>query len=592
MPIEKNVLLVYPEVPKNTYWSFQHALMFIGKKSAMPPLGLVTIAAYFPERYQLKLVDLNIEPLSDGDIAWADQVYVSAMIVQKASFEKVVSVCNRLNTPVIAGGPYPTSSHAAIKGVDHFVLGEVENMLPDFIDALEQGTANRLYTPDNKPSLIDAKVPRFDLLDGQAYASMSIQYSRGCPFRCEFCDIWSVYGNRPRLKLPGAVTAELEALYTSGWRGPVFIVDDNFIGSRKAVKNRLLPALTAWQRSHGFPFRFFTEASINMADDAALMDAMREAGFDEVFIGIETPSRKGLRETGKKQNLKADMAAAVRTIQSYGMEVMAGFIVGFDSDTGDIFDRQIAFIQDTGIPQAMVGLLTALPGTQLYRRLASEGRLLHAADGNNTHCNAINFTPRMDLAQLQNGYNRILATIYDRRLKNYFERCNRMLDNMGRKAQFARDVHLWEVGVLIKSLLRQTFSPYGHQYVRFILRNLVSHPRVFTEAARLAVIGHHFYVITREMIKAQGVVSYLDEKYAYLCERLEACSMRARAGYQGTRREMERLLKQKTRILNNVQLKIDDVHEDFRRDISRKYEDLSHRLQVLSEPLEHRLNEI
>ena len=297
---------------------------------------------------------------------------------------------------------------------------------------------------------------------------------------------------------------------------------------------------------------------------------MRDAGFDEVFIGIETPSREGLIETGKKQNLKSDMASAVRTIQRYGMEVMAGFIVGFDSDTTDIFDRQIAFIQETGIPQAMVGLLTALPGTQLHKRLASEGRLLHAADGNNTHCNAINFTPRMDPEQLKSGYNRILATIYDRRLKNYFRRCSRMLDNMGMTAQFGRKVHLWELGVLIKSLLRQTIAPYGYQYIRFLLRNLTRHPRVFTEAVKLAVVGHHFHVITREMIKAEGVASYLDEKYAFLCKRLEACSAQAMASYQEKRLEIERLLKQKNRILEKIQMKIDGLHVDFRRDISRK----------------------
>ena len=584
---KKNILLVYPEVPKNTYWSFQYALTFIGKKSAMPPLGLITIAAYFPEDYRLKLVDLNIEPLREEDIVWADQAYVSAMIVQKASFERVVAACNRLDTTVIAGGPYPTSSHAEIKGVDHFVLGEVENSLLDFIAAMEQGAAGRVYPSSGKPSLTDARVPRFDLLNIPAYASMSIQYSRGCPFKCEFCDIWSVYGNRPRLKSPAGVIAELDALYRSGWRGPVFIVDDNFIGNKKAAKRALLPAVAAWQQLHGFPFRFFTEASINMADDAVLLNAMRDAGFDEVFIGIETPSREGLRETGKKQNLKTDMAAAVKTIQSYGMEVMAGFIVGFDSDTEDIFDRQIAFIQENGIPQAMVGLLTALPGTQLYRRLASEGRLLHAADGNNTHCNAINFTPRMDLAQLKRGYNRILATIYDRRLKNYFSRCNRMLDNVGRTDLFGREVRLWEVGVLVKSLLRQAISPYGYEYIRFLLRNLAQNPRLFTEATKLAVIGHHFYMITREMIKAESVASYLDEKYDYLCQRLEACSALARASYQEKRREINRLLKQKKRILNKIQLKIDGLHVDFRRDVSRKYADLSGRLQVLFEPLEH-----
>jgi hypothetical protein len=280
------------------------------------------------------------------------------------------------------------------------------------------------------------------------------------------------------------------------------------------------------------------------------------------------------------------MAAAVRTIQSYGMEVMAGFIVGFDSDTDDIFDRQIAFIQETGIAQAMVGLLTALPGTQLHERLASEGRLLHTADGNNTHCNAINFTPRMDLEQLKKGYNRILATIYDRRLKNYFQRCSRMLDNMGRTAQFGRKIHLWEIGVMAKSFLRQATAPYGYQYIRYLLRNLVRNPKVFSEAAKLAVVGHHFYMITREMIRAEGVASYLDETYAFLCERLEAYSALAKTSYHEKGRDLERLLRQKRRVLKKVRLKIDRLPRDFRRDIARRYKEISDHLQVLFEPLE------
>ncbi|MCG6909297.1 MAG: B12-binding domain-containing radical SAM protein [Deltaproteobacteria bacterium] len=586
MAKEKNVLLVYPEVPKNTYWSFQYALQFTGKKSAMPPLGLITIAAYFPAHYRLKLVDLNIEPLKEADILWADQVYVSAMIVQKASFARVVETCNRLNTTVVAGGPYPTSSHEEIEGVDCFVLGEVENCLPDIIAALETGRAKRVYPPAGRPSMKTAKVPRFDLLKLKAYASMAIQYSRGCPFKCEFCDIWKVYGNRPRLKSPSGVLSELDTLYASGWRGPVFIVDDNFIGNRKKVRDELLPALFTWQRSHGFAFRFFTEASINMATDPELLEAMRAAGFDEVFIGIETPSREGLAETGKKQNLKTDMAEAVETIQRHGMEVMAGFIVGFDSDTDDIFDRQIEFIQKTGIPQAMVGLLTALPGTELHRRLLSQGRLLNAADGNNTHCHAINFIPRMDEKKLKNGYRRILSTIYDKRLKNYFERCSRLLDRIGDTPQFARKIRFDEIRGLAASLPRQLVSPYGLQYLKFLARSLVRNRVVLSEAVRLGVIGHHFHTITSEMIEAEKVASYLDETYAHLCARLETYSSLARGSYQEKRREIVQLLRHKKRVLNRIRQRIDSLHVDFRRDLVRRYRDLSERLQRLSEPLE------
>jgi len=585
----RKVLLVYPEVPKHTYWSFEHALRFVRKKSAMPPLGLITIAAYFPENYQLRLVDMNIEALKDADVFWADQVYVSAMIVQKNSFEKVVATCNRMKTKVIAGGAYPTSSHAEISAVDHLVLGEVENTLPDIIRAIENGEAGRVFPAVDKPSLTRTRTPRFDLLKMENYASMSIQYSRGCPFRCEFCDIWSVYGNKPRLKTAPKMISELDTLYELGWRGAVFIVDDNFIGNKKRVKKELLPALAKWQRSHDSVFRFFTEASINMADDNELMTGMREAGFDKVFIGLETPSLAGLKETGKNQNLRVNMLDAVKTIQCHGIEVMAGFIVGFDSDAEDIFDRQIDFIQKAGIPQAMVGMLTALPGTQLHQRLKTEGRLLRTTDGNNTHGHAVNFKTRMDAKMLKDGYNRIMSTIYDRALKNYFKRCSRLLDRVG-NPQFSRKIHLEEVQGFIRSLLFQTTTLYGYQYIKFLMRSLIRNRQVFSEAVRLSVIGHHFYKITREMNEMEKISTYLDEKYVYLCERINACSAVARENYAVQRREIGRLIRQKQRILNRIQAKIDRLHVDFRRDIALKYAVISDKLQIRFEPLENKFS--
>lgn len=380
----KKILLVYPEVPGNTYWSFKHALKFVGKKSAMPPLGLITVAAMLPDDYRLKLVDMNIEPLKSEDIQWADAVFISAMIVQKESFRKVVVISNRLETPVIAGGPYAASHYREISGVDHFVLGEVEETFDRFLGDWEKGAAAKVYPAGSPPDLTRPVMPRFDLLDMNAYSSLSIQYSRGCPFKCEFCDIWKTYGNKPRVKSGKAIVAELQSMYNAGWRGAVFVVDDNFIGNKNRVKRDLLPQIITWQEKHHFVFRFFTEASINLAGDDALLEGMRDAGFNEVFIGIETPSREALRETGKYQNLKVNVQDAVLKIQRYGIEVMAGFILGFDSDRDDIFERMIAFIQKSAIPQAMVGLLTALPGTELYRRLKIEDRLLTESGGNNT----------------------------------------------------------------------------------------------------------------------------------------------------------------------------------------------------------------
>ncbi|MBI9076531.1 MAG: B12-binding domain-containing radical SAM protein [Desulfatibacillum sp.] len=500
-----NALLVYPKVPDNTYWSFKHALQFIRKKSSMPPLGLITLAALFPKSINLRLIDLNIEKLRKKDLEWADAVFVSAMIIQKDSFDEVVAMCHAAGKPVIAGGPYATTGHEGISGVDHFVLGEVENTFAGFLEDFQAGEAKKVYLPPEKPSLDQTPVPRFDLLKMKHYASMSVQYSRGCPFNCEFCDIWKVYGNKPRLKSAPNMVRELQALTDLGWQGPLFIVDDNFIGNKRRVKTELLPAVTQWQKDRNYPFRFFTEASINLADDDALLQGMSDAGFNEVFIGIETPSAEGLKETGKTQNLKCDMAQAVKKIQEYGIEVMAGFILGFDSDTEDIVERQVAFIQQTGIPQAMVGILTALPGTELHSRLEREGRLLRVSDGNNTHSLTANFKTKMDVTTLAESYTRLMSTIYDKNLKNYFARCSKLLDNVGDPVLSMRKIHFSEIMMLVRSLARQPFTPYGYQYLKFITTRFVKNRSTFSEAVKFSIVGHHFHKITRQMIKAQGV---------------------------------------------------------------------------------------
>lgn len=494
-------LLVYPEVPKDTYWSFSHTLKFINKKSAMPPLGLITLAALFPDGYDLKLVDMNIERLTENHIQWADTVFISAMIVQKESFEKVVGLCNRHGTPVVAGGPYATSSYQDIQGVDHFVLGEAEPVFTDFLYDYEQGCAKKVYRCAEKPDLAQSVLPRFDLLKVNSYANMCVQYSRGCPFKCEFCDIWPIYGNKTRVKPAQKMIAELQAVFDRGWRGPVFVVDDNFIGNKHKAKSQLLPALIDWQQAHRHPFQLFTEASINMAEDPDLLTAMVAAGFDEVFIGIETPRRESLAEAGKNQNLKVDMLEAVRTIQRCGLEVNAGFILGFDHDTHEVFNDQAAFIQKAGIPKAMVGLLTALPGTRLYQRLQAEGRIVDQASGNNTHSMGTNFITKMDASQLISGYQKLLNQLYGKRLKTYFQRCNLLLDAMRERAVFNRKIGYQEIVVLIKSLVQQSLRPYGLRYIRFVSRNFLKNRRLFPEAVRLALQGHHFYMITRQVLR-------------------------------------------------------------------------------------------
>lgn len=494
------ILLVYPQIPQNTFWSYSHSLPFINKKSSIAPLGLITLASLFPPQYELKLIDMNVETLKDEDLNWADSVFISAMIVQRESFIRVVERCKQFSLIIVAGGPYPTSSWEEIKGVDHFILGEAEDILANFLTDLENGVASKKYTAENRPDLSHTLIPRFDLLTMNAYGSMSVQYSRGCPFKCEFCDIWKVYGNKPRLKSAANLISELDTLYALGWRGAVFLVDDNFIGNKRRLKKELLPSLIEWQKKRSYPFRFFTEASINMADDDDLLRDMQLSGFNEVFIGIETPCVQSLQETGKTQNLKGNIPTAVAKIQSYGMEVMGGFILGFDNDPDDIFSRMCTFIDELAIPTAMVGILIALPGTQLYQRLEREGRIIKNTSGNNTHCLETNFITRMDKTQLMEGYQKVLDTIYDKRLKTYFDRCNRLLDNIGEQPFFNRKVHWAEIKMGLKSLIRQPLTSYGYQYLKFLGRNLLKNNKNFAETVRMGILGHHFHTITRQTL--------------------------------------------------------------------------------------------
>jgi radical SAM superfamily enzyme YgiQ (UPF0313 family) len=575
----QNILLVYPKVPSNTYWSFKCALKFIRKKSAMPPLGLLTIAALFPDKYNLKLIDLNVAPLNESDIHWADAIFISAMIVQQDSMREVIRRCKRVGKIIVAGGPFPTSNYQDIADVDHFLLGEVDLTLSDFLLDLEKCIAKPVYPIPCHPDISNLPVPRFDLLDMDAYGSMAIQYSRGCPFHCEFCDIWTIYGNKPRLKSADTLLEELDTLYDLGWRGPVFLVDDNFIGNKKRVKTELLPALKVWQIDHGYPYHFFTEASINMGEDEKLLSAMREAGFNQVFIGVETPDPKGLEETGKKQNLKANMENSIRTIQRHGMEVMAGFIIGFDSDKEDIFDRQISFIQQNAIPKAMIGFLNALPGTRLYHRLKMEGRILKASLGNNTHCMTTNFKTIMDPNRLKEGYKNILACVYDFNLKNYFERCSHFLDTIEYTGYFQRKIYVKDLIIFFRSIYGQVFTPYGFQYLKFVFRSMIKHPNIFGEAISLCISGHHFYTITQQTLKTEKIASVLDEKYYYFCDLVNQYSEAMMSNSKESYQYLVKLLKQKVKILKQMQYTINKIHKDYRNELSQKYIELSRKMR-------------
>jgi radical SAM superfamily enzyme YgiQ (UPF0313 family) len=504
----QKILMVYPKIP-TTYWSFDHALPFIGKKAALPPLGLMTVAAMLPRQYEVRLIDLNVTTLVREDIEEADIVFVSAMIVQKQSFEEMVSLCGECGRPVVAGGPYPISSYREIEGVDFFVLDEAELTLPRFLADLEAGHPHKLYRDPGKPEITGTPVPRFDLIDVSMYDSMPLQYSRGCPYSCEFCDIIEMFGHVQRTKTAEQFLRELDAVKESGFRGTVFIVDDNFVGNHRKVKE-LLRALIAWQKQHGFPFAFFTEASIDLAQDDELLDFMVEASFSMVFVGIETPDEATLAYTQKRQNLKSPILESVEKIQRRGIEVTGGFILGFDTDAPDIFDRQINFIQQAGIPISMVGLLTALPNTQLWRRLEQEGRLKQGnTTGNNTHILGMNFVPRMQESTLIDGYKRVLSELYSP--KRYFERCITLLRRLPPRSKAVRSTSWVEIKALLLSLLKQGFSSYGLHYWRYLLAALLTRPTLFPDAVALAIKGFHLFTITGEINAADRLLSKISE---------------------------------------------------------------------------------
>ena len=502
-------LLVYPEQPP-TFWGADHALEMSGVKATFPPLGLLTVAAMFPPGYELRVVDMNVSTLHDTDLAWADLVFTSTMITQHVSLQVVVDRCNDAGVPVVAGGPHPTTFHAKITGVDHFVLDEAEEIFAEFLRELEGGTAKRIYRELRKPDVTRTPVPRFDLIDLKNYATMSVQFSRGCPFDCEFCDIIKLYGRVPRTKSPEQVVAELDSLYRLGWRGPVFLVDDNFIGNKRDAMN-LLPAIAAWQKTRRYPFTLSTEASANLALMDELMDAMIEAGFDTVFVGIETPNPEALLKTKKSQNTSKTqenfLFQAVRKIQQHGMQVQGGFILGLDSDDEGVFDAQIEFVQETGIPVAPIYLLTALKGTDMYERMKSENRLLEAPIG--TNAMPLNFKTEMEYGTLIEGYKRVLATLYDPTLENYFERCLTLLKHLKPVPHLRKPRSRHEIDAAFMRVRRRLSAKQIPAYSKFIGKVSKDYPRMLPDTIYLAALGHHFEKIGRQQIAIHDFLSFL-----------------------------------------------------------------------------------
>ena len=482
-----NVLLLYPPTP-DTFWSFKHVLRFVSKRSTIPPLGLLTVAAMLPTDWRLRLVDINVGTLKDEDLRWADYVMISAMIVQKASVAELVDRCRRFAKPVIAGGPLFTTDQAAFPNIDHFVLGEAEDLMPQLIEDMRRGTVQHTYSAPDRPDITRVPAPRWDLIDLRHYVTMAVQFSRGCPFDCEFCDIPLMNGRVPRTKSPAQLIAELEQLRQLGWQDMLFIVDDNFIGNKKQTK-ALLRELIQWRTRTHAQMGFLTEASANLADDPELCDLMVRAGFKKVFVGIETPSADGLAECRKLQNCHRDLVQTVKTLQQAGLQVMGGFIVGFDSDSQDIFKRQFEFIQRSGVVTAMVGLLTALPQTPLYHRLIREGRIETESTGNNTEA-TLNFRPKLNRDYLINGYRELMRKLYEPNI--YYQRIRTFLEHhqpRGAGLHISRS----DIEALLKSLwLLGIWHPGRRAYWRLCLTTLLKRPRQFHQAMELAIMGYHF----------------------------------------------------------------------------------------------------
>jgi radical SAM superfamily enzyme YgiQ (UPF0313 family) len=486
--LNPKILLVYPETP-STFYSFKRALEFVSKKSAEPPLGLLTVAALLPDKWNKKLIDINVTKLKDEHLSWADYVFLSGMNIHKSSFLKIVERCNQIGVKVVAGGPMVTFEYKEFSGVDHFILNEAELTLPQFLKDLEKGCPKHVYTSSEFPDISSTPIPQWDLLNIKDYASISVQYSRGCPYNCEFCSITMLNGQTPRTKGTQQFLIELESLYNIGWRGGVFIVDDNFIGNKKKLKSELLPALINWSKEKNYPFYFTTEVSINLADDDELIKQMVEAGFYNTFIGIETPNDQSLVECGKSQNLNRDLVGSVKKLQRHGLMVSAGFIIGFDNDPPNIFELQKKFIQKSGIVTVMVGLLNVPLGTNLFKRLKSENRLLNTTSGNNMD-GILDFIPKMNSQKLVDGYKDVLTTIYSQRA--YYERIKTFLSEYHPKVKSAK-ISLNDVKAILKSFWKLGVLEEGkHYFWKLLFLSLFKYPQKFAVSMTLAVYGYHF----------------------------------------------------------------------------------------------------
>ncbi len=535
----KHILLVYPKFPP-TYWGSQYYLPLVGKKAAMPPLGLITIAAMLPEGYEARLVDLACRPIDEADLEWADMVCLSAMLTQKSSLFETARLCRQAGKLVVFGGPYPTACpEECAPYCDVLILNEGEITWRAFLEDLERGSFQKLYTTAEKPDVTTTPVPRFDLLEIDDYAMIPLQFSRGCPYLCEFCDITVMFGRRPRTKTPVQMLAELDAVRETGFRGVIFIVDDNFIGNKKEAKH-FLRALIEWNRKRGQPFFFGTEATVNLSDDAELLDLLVRANFIWVFMGIETPSPDGLKETRKVQNLKGSLVDRMKRIQGAGLLTYGSFIVGFDSDTVDIFNRQIEFITDAAIPNAMIGPLVALPGTPLYTRMKQTGRLIEEAIGDEERTLGSGYTnivTRIARKDLLEGHLHVIQTLYEP--EAYFSRCLELFARMGHQGSVLRrlkrlamlnafgirnllsklrkgKITLHKIRVQYREqrrLVKQFPEAYRRESKKFTRYALRHHPDQSPFIPHYITMGYHYYMFTFDHV-VPALTQMLEEEIA------------------------------------------------------------------------------
>ena len=500
------VLLVYPKYP-DTFWSFRHALAFTGKKAAFPPLGLLTIAAMLPKEWTLRLLDENIGEISDEDILWADLVFISAMLAQSKATVEMLARCRLFRRDTVAGGAMFTSDPDRFSGlVDHLVLGEAERSLPYFLEDLKQGHAKPVYASEAKVycDIMISPIPRWDLLQGtmRSYSSVSLQFGKGCPHDCEFCNVTGLNGRIMRLKTATRVIEELSVMYYAGWRGSVFFADDNFIGHKKKAKG-VLAEIAVFQQTYGYPFQFYTQVDISLADDDELISMMARAGFFRVFIGIETPEIESLKGANKHLNAGVDMPASVKHLFQRGIQVQGGYVLGFDQDTVETPRKMIDLIQTTGVLTAMVGPLQALPGTRLYHRLSAEGRLLGNSTGDNTD-GTVNFTPKgMTREELAVGYRNVVSTIYSPEM--YYGRLLTFLDEY-RPNPLLRHHFSWGsmrafvFSVVRIGILSQARSWYWRSFIETARRN----PAAFSAVVEHWIFRFHFDRVSRNLIKPES----------------------------------------------------------------------------------------